>query len=165
MANSQKTKQFIRKWEGGYVNHPLDRGGETKWGVTHTTYNSLFDGSVKDMTEEQWDTIFKKLFWKPCNADNLIDQNVANVIVDWAWGSGVVSTKKRIQRLFGLKDDGIFGTKTMNVLNTNTLDVFKKIWNAHKDFYNNIVKRNPSQKVFLKGWLNRLNSLTYEKDI
>lgn len=163
MANASKLKPFIRKWEGGYANHPLDKGGETKWGVTHTTYNSMYKGSVKDMTEEQWDNIFYKLFWSPCSADNITDQNVANVIVDWAWGSGVVTVKKKIQRLFGLKDDGIFGEKTLKVLNTNTKDVFDKIWNAHKTFYNNIVKNNPSQKVFLKGWMNRLNSLTYTK--
>lgn len=161
MANYKILKSFIRKWEGGYVNHPLDRGGETKWGVTHTTYNSLYKGSVKDMTEAQWDNIFLSLFWNPCNANNLVDQNVANVIVDWCWGSGCVSVKKRIQRLFGLKDDGIFGEKTMKVLNTDTRNVFNNIWYAHYNFYKAIVKNNPSQKVFLKGWLNRMNSLTY----
>lgn len=162
MANANKLKPFIRKWEGGYVNHPLDKGGETKWGITHTTYNSLYKGSVKNMTEEQWDNIFISLFWNPCNADKIIDQNVANVIVDWCWGSGVTSTKKRIQKLFGLKEDGIFGEITLKTLNTNTKEVFNKIWKAHYNFYNAIVKNNPSQKVFLKGWLNRLNSLTYK---
>ena len=29
-------KEIIRR-EGGYVNHPNDRGGPTKYGVTHKT--------------------------------------------------------------------------------------------------------------------------------
>lgn len=163
MAKYTQLKPFIRKWEGGYANHPLDKGGETKWGVTHTTYNYLFKGSVKDMTEQQWDRIFLELFWNPCNADKMVDQNVANIIVDWAWGSGVVNVKKRVQKLFGLKEDGIFGEKTLAVLNTNVKAVFAKIWKARENFYNAIVKNNPSQKVFLKGWMNRLNAMKYNE--
>lgn len=161
MAKASILKPFIRKWEGGYSNHPLDKGGPTKWGITQKTYNSMYRGDVKFMLEDQWDNIFQTLFWNPCNADNMIDQNVANIIVDWCWGSGCTSTKKRIQRLFGLKDDGIFGPKTMAVLNGDTKAVFDTIWKAHKAFFEAIVKNNPSQKVFLKGWMNRLNAITY----
>ena len=32
-----------------------------------------------------------------------------------------------------------------------------------KAFFLNIVKKNPCQKVFLKGWLNRLNDFKFEK--
>ena len=35
--------------------------------------------------------------------------------------------------------------------------------NARKQFYNNIVKKNPSQKVFLNGWMNRLKVFEFEE--
>lgn len=162
MANPYILKPFIRKWEGGYSNHPLDLGGATKWGITHVTYNSFYKGDVKNLTEEQWDYIFITQYWDKMNATHIKDQNVANIIVDWAWGSGVASTKKRIQRALGLKDDGIFGPKTMAALNDEDgFNTFRRIWNARGTFYNQIVKNNPKQKVFLKGWMNRLNDMKY----
>ena len=163
MAKPFILKPFIRKWEGGYCNNPNDKGGETKWGVTHTTYNSIYKGSVKNMTEEQWDFIFTTLYWDKCNADSIDNQNVANIIVDWCWHSGVAKVKKKIQRLFGLVDDGVFGDKTLKVLNTNTKSVFNTIWNARAKFFCDIVANNPSQKVFYNGWMNRLNALKYNE--
>ena len=34
MANASELMPFIHKWEGGYSNHPHDRGGETMYGIT-----------------------------------------------------------------------------------------------------------------------------------
>ena len=34
MANINVLAPFILSWEGGYVNHPNDKGGATKYGVT-----------------------------------------------------------------------------------------------------------------------------------
>jgi O-methyltransferase involved in polyketide biosynthesis len=38
---------------------------------------------------------------------------------------------------------------------------FESVIDIRKEFYENIVKRNPSQKVFLKGWMNRLNDYNW----
>lgn len=39
--------------------------------------------------------------------------------------------------------------------------LFAEIKRARETFIENIVKRNPSQKVFRNGWLRRLNSIGY----
>lgn len=30
--------EFALRWEGGYINHPADKGGETNFGVTSAVY-------------------------------------------------------------------------------------------------------------------------------
>jgi hypothetical protein len=35
------------------------------------------------------------------------------------------------------------------------------IYNARKTFYINIVKNNPKQSIFLKGWMNRLAKFNF----
>ena len=34
MANAKRLQPFILRWEGGFVNDPLDRGGATNKGIT-----------------------------------------------------------------------------------------------------------------------------------
>ena len=68
MAKKEILKPFIRSWEGGYCNVPGDRGGATKWGVTITTYRSVYGQQctttdLRNMTEDQWDQIYHKLYW------------------------------------------------------------------------------------------------------
>jgi hypothetical protein len=44
--------------------------------------------------------------------------------------------------------------------------LFNEIFEARKKFFNDIVRNNPEQKRFLKGWLNRLNDFKFsETDI
>ena len=63
-----------------------------------------------------------------------------------------------------MKADGIVGSKTISCINSqNQEEAFKKIWNRRKKFYDSLVAKNPSQKVFLKGWMNRLNAFKFEK--
>ena len=54
--------------------------------------------------------------------------------------------------------DGIVGPKTITALN-NDKEVKTKVYNARKAYFEAIVKKNPSQKKWLKGWMNRLNSV------
>ena len=74
MADYRKLVPFIKKWEGGFSNHPQDRGGATNKGVTLTTYRMVYGkdktvDDLKNMTESQWNYIFKKLYWDKWKAD------------------------------------------------------------------------------------------------
>lgn len=40
MAKIELIVPKILKWEGGYVNHPFDKGGPTNKGITIETYES-----------------------------------------------------------------------------------------------------------------------------
>ena len=51
--------KFILQREGGYVNNPKDKGGETNKGITHGTYDvyrrskGLKSQSVKNITDDE----------------------------------------------------------------------------------------------------------------
>lgn len=167
MAKSELLMPFIQKWEGGYANNPNDKGGCTMKGITIKTYRKYFGeyktcSDLKNITEEQWLHIFENGYWNPCKGDDIIDQSIANIIVDWAWMSGVKTAIKKIQKMIGVEDDGIVGKQTLNAINSFPPDIlFEIIYNERKKYYYNICENNPSQEVFLKGWMNRLNDMEY----
>lgn len=175
MANIDKLIPHIIKWEGGskFTNDPLDRGGATKYGITLNTLQSIHydinhDGKVsvddvKSLQLDDFKRILKSQYWDRWKADDIVNQSLANLLVDWLWGSG----KHAIiipQRLLGVSADGKVGQKTINALNgANQKLIYNKVWQARKEFYYNIVKNNPSQKKWLNGWLNRLNDLKFSE--
>lgn len=167
MADYKKLIPIIKRWEGGYVNHPLDKGGCTNSGVTISAYRYAFGKSktcedLKNMKDEEWEYIFKTNYWNRWCADQINSQAIANICVDYVWASGVYGIKY-VQQILGVVVDGIVGQKTLAALNgyKNQKQLFEKIWARRKKHFDDIVKRNPSQKVFLKGWYNRLNSFKW----
>lgn len=186
MADINVLLPFILKWEGGFVNDPADAGGATNKGVTIGTwrqvgYDKDGDGDidVQDLkllsNNDVRDRVLKPHYWNRWKADNIQSQKIANILVDWVWGSG----KHGIvipQRLLGVKDDGIVGEKTLSAVNFADPDqLFDAIYKARVDFLNEITQSSIAKyekkigrkateselmkytnKRFLKGWLNRL---------
>lgn len=166
MADFKKLVPFIQKWEGGFANVRDDRGGATNKGITLTTFRNFYGKSktvddLKKMSEEQWLYIFKKGYWDKWQADKIVNQSIANILVDWLWMSGPWSITK-VQGLIGVTPDCIVGNKTLASINgASPLTLFTCIKQARVYFFNSIVENNPSQKKFLNGWLKRINDFKF----
>lgn len=170
MAKIELLTPLIVKWEGGYVNDPLDAGGATNMGVTIATWKAVGydkdgDGDidandVKLMTKKDFNKVLKQ-YWDRWQGDKIVNQSIANILVDWVWGSGKWGIKIP-QRILGLNDDGVVGDITLNAVNSaNQKKLFDKIYLARTQFLNDIVVRKPSQKRFIKGWMNRLSDFKF----
>ncbi|WP_417879842.1 putative peptidoglycan-binding domain-containing protein [Vibrio sp.] len=85
------------------------------------------------------------------------------MIYDWTITSG--GAGKQVQKL--LKDkynknisiDGVIGVDTINTINSisDQITLLKNLAEIRKDYYRKLVLNKPSNSVFLKGWLNRVN--------
>ena len=165
MANFTKAVEKVLEHEGGYVDHPLDRGGATNWGITQKTYESWVGRSVskdeiKTMPRGNAIAIYKDLYWDKVMGDQIKDIAVAFVLFDQAVNRGVTSATKQAQQVLGIYPDGKLGPNTLERINNYDSKKFLEDYlQKSEDFYKNIVERNPSQVVFLKGWLNRVESL------
>lgn len=167
MADATKLMPFILKWEGGFANDPVDRGGATNKGITISTFRQFYGQNktvqdLKNITDEQWLNIFKKGYWNPFKADSINNQSIADICVDWAWSSGTKTAIKQVQKILGVTADGIVGDVTLNAINNaEVYTLFAHIRTARLTFVNNIVERDNSQRKFLKGWMNRINSINF----
>ena len=172
MADVSKLVPFILKWEGDFVNDPDDLGGATCKGVCFKTYKLYRKrrglpaptiGDLIRLSDEEFTDILKTMYWDACKADFIESQSVANAIVDWAWHSGTATAVKEVQKVLGVKADGIIGNITLSAINSHSpLPLFGQIQMARMDFFKRICKTRPANQKFLRGWTNRLHSLQFE---
>lgn len=176
MADYRKFTPFILRWEGGEVNDKADRGGHTNRGITRTTFNAL---SRRVLGKEPTLANFKNLsredamkfihyFWNKATGNNQIkSQAVAEAMTSWFWGSGSYGIKewqRMLRDKFGKTKiivDGGVGMQTINY--TNSIpenELMKQAIATREQTFRKLVKRDPRQAKFLKGWLNRLNDFT-----
>lgn len=151
-------------FEGGYAGN-IDGKICTMKGVTLDTYRKYFGRQktckeLRGITNAEWEYIFKNGFWDRWKADEINNQSIAELLVDWCWASGVLGIKLP-QRVLGVKDDGIVGAKTLAAINNypNQKELFQKLWNRRKKHFEDIAKGNKAK--FLKGWLRRLSAFKY----
>lgn len=153
----------------GFANDPDDAGGATMCGITLATYRAYCRRkgypaptvfSLRNITYERWRDVLKTLFGDRWKADEIKSQAIANILVDWVWTSGVYGIKIP-QRLLGVSQDGIVGPKTIAAVNaSNQAELFSQIHEARIRFVEDIVRRRPSQRKFIKGWKRRINAIT-----
>lgn len=177
MADSKQLSEFVLSWESDkYTNKRSDRGGATKYGITLATwkkvgYDKNGDGvinaeDVKLLTKADYDRVFKRNFWDACWGDHIKNQSVANILVDFAYNSGVSRAIRHIQSLVGTKQDGIMGPATLSAINNYKQGqwvLFDKLKIDRIAYLNEIVKKDPKQETNLKGWLRRVKNIEYGK--
>lgn len=175
MADINKLVPLIFKWEGNWSDHKNDKGGATNMGITLSTwktqgYDKDGDGDIdindlKLITKQDVIELLRKGYWNRWRADTINNQSIANLLVDWVWNSGSHGIKIP-QRVLGVTVDGVVGSKTIAKINSsNQEQLFNKLKQARRAFFIQITRNDKSQLVFLKGWLNRLDSFKFVKTV
>lgn len=156
--------------EGGEVDHTLDRGGHTNFGITQTALNISRDmmvgrtlpRSVSDLTREDAAYIYEVIYY---NAPKLylLPGLIQEFMLDMCVHHGQGNAAKILQRACEIEDDGIIGDITRSAANAmcgTYGDLFLERLLAHrKAFILDIIADDPSQAVFAKGWVNRIEKV------
>ena len=170
-----KVFDFVLRMEGGYSDHPSDRGDKINMGITSSTLDRAYAArivnvtDVKALTKADAEKIYEVLYWKASRADRM-PWSLCLVRFDSAVNHGVNRAGKLLQQTLneichaGLKVDGIVGRLTLSTLDsalkTSGVEIIcEKYLGKRQAFYDHIVQCTPSQKVFYKGWINRLSAL------
>lgn len=156
------------KNEGGYVNNPLDEGGETKYGITSKTLDRYYRSKgliglpISHLTISEARFIYKELYWDKMMLSEGKNDAFCTILFDTAVNQGVQRAVKRLQNTLNhqvrgskLIVDGIFGPKTLATMNKAVHSTAFHYVEQTQLFYVEIVTKKPSQLLFLKGWINR----------
>lgn len=177
MADSRQLSKFVLSFESSkYTNHRSDRGGPTKYGITLATWKKVgYDKNgdraitaedIKLLTEGDYNRVFKLNYWDACWGDHIKNQSVANLLVDFAYNSGVSRAVRYIQGCVGTKQDGVMGPATISAINNYRKGqwvLFDALKVKRIAYFHQIVKNDPSQEVNLNGWLRRVKNIQYGK--
>lgn len=179
MADFDKAYEKLKVSEGGYVNNPNDKGGETIWGIARKYQGNnkylrdfwreldTYKQSLKDLTGQNFvkqlntlcngnsimqncaKSFYKNEYWNKIKGDYIKEQKLAENIFDFFVTSGDDAVKI-LQSILGITKDGIFGSETLDALNNSEIAINNAYTNARINYYKSL-----NQEQFVKGWIAR----------
>lgn len=168
MSRFSKCLSVVLGNEGGFSDHKDDRGGATNYGVIQSTYDAyrkslyLAPRPVIEIEHDEVESIYYN-FWKAAHCDYMpepLDLQMFDAAINHGPGRAI----KLLQEVLGVEIDGICGRETMKALHeeilaTSITDICKKYLDARSWFYDRIITTDPSQSVFARGWMNRIDTM------
>jgi lysozyme family protein len=137
--------------EGGYVDHPLDPGGATKYGITRKTL-SLWRGrpvakaDVMALDRNEAGAIYEARYWRPSGADKL-PAGIDLMVFDIAVHSGPARAKSLLADACSTMHDGA---------SSPDLSLIDAIERQRLVF----LKQLPGFRIFGRGWSRRVAAVT-----
>lgn len=171
VAISQLINEVLSR-EGGFVNHPADKGGATNFGITQATLSRYLErvvtvDEVRALDVQTARDIYELQYYHAPRIDKL-PEAIQPFVFDCAVNHGPRRAIKLVQQVcneagFGpLTVDGLMGPRTKAVADACNAAMGEwmvvALVEERRMFYLKIVERDESQRVFLKGWLARANS-------
>lgn len=166
----QKFHEFIKRWEGGFANHPADKGGATNMGITIGTLaewrgTDVTVEDVRNLTRTEADEIFRTRYYAMCRCGEM-PERMAMVVYNCAVLSGPKRAIKFVQEAFNslgltvdgksLEVDGVLGRLTMWAVRQTDASVLADAFMDQQEKY---LRGLDTFSVFGAGWLNRMAAL------
>lgn len=154
--------------EGGYVNHPADRGGPTNCGITRETLAawrgcSVTVDDVKCLTPSEAAEIYRASYYYAPGIDTLpsaLQAHVFDIAVNSGPKTGIKLLQRALNRLeAGIKEDGVLGPVTRAAAEAYpSSDINHTLVEVRLRYYDDIVAADPKQRAFIDGWRKRAKS-------
>ena len=158
MPNFENAIIMLLENEGGYVDHPNDPGGETKFGISKRSYPDL---DIKSLSRVDAIRIYKKDYWDTLDLDSFPYDRIGEKLFDISVNMGIKNAIKCLQRsiravlLAEIEDDGVIGpiTKTL-LVKCSEFALLCSFRSEVAGYYRSL----KYSSHFLKGWLSRAYS-------
>ena len=162
--------------EGGYVSHPADKGGPTRFGITETVARAHgYGGLIQELPREDAEAIYRRLYWLRPRFDDVAERApaIAAELFDTGANMGPSVAATFLQRALtalnrngkdyaDLVPDGRVGPATLAALDA-FLDVrgrergetvlLRALEALQGERYLRLAERRPANEAFLYGWL------------
>jgi len=149
--------------EGGYVNHPADKGGPTKYGITQRTLGHYRRAKatikdVQELTAEEAALIYEQNYWKQPGFDQLaLPTLLEAMVLDAGVLHGPSDSVKFLQTAAKVLPDGQLGPVSRKAINAIPPDRLAADFMAARIIHvGKVITDTPSQAVFAEGWCRRM---------
>ncbi len=160
--------------EGGYSNHPDDRGGPTRWGITQSVARKQgYSGDMKHLPRESAMDIYRQLYWLDPKLDQVAERAplLAAELFDTAVNMGTARAIRFLQRSLNalqrsdndhlLTLDGVIGSQTLRILDgflkkrgrQGERVLTRAVDSLQGAKYISLAESRPANRSFLFGWL------------
>ena len=168
--------------EGGYVNHPADRGGATCFGITEAVARAHgYGGPMRDLPRGDAEAIYRRLYWLRPRFDQIAIRTprLAAELFDTGANMGPAVAATFLQRALtalnrsardypDLVPDGQLGDASLSALDRflavrgksgGETVLLRAMEALQGERYLRLAERRPANEAFLYGWLaNRIGT-------
>ncbi|EEX1738437.1 glycoside hydrolase family 108 protein [Escherichia coli] len=161
--------------EGGYVNHPADRGGPTKWGITEKVARAHgYRGDMRDLTRGQALEILEADYWYGPRFDQIakLSPDIAAELCDTGVNMGPSVATRMLQRWLNafnqggklypdMDTDGRTGPRTINALRAylekrgrdGEMVMLTALNCTQGERYLELAEKREANESFVYGWI------------
>src|SRR4029450_7627724 len=175
MAVDDQIDELIER-EGGYVNHPADNGGPTRFGITEAVARAHgYAGPMATLPREEAVAIYRRLYWVRPRCDEVAERvpRVSAELFDTGANMGPAVAATFLQRALtalnrGGKDypdltpDGRIGPVTIAALDAfleargkqgGETVLLHALEALQGERYLRLAEKRPAHEAYLYGWL------------
>lgn len=175
MMNIAKLIDNIIAIEGDYSNHPADRGGPTRWGVTEAVARTHgYAGDMRHFPHSEAAAIYKRNYWlrpgfdkinahAPRLAEELFDTgiNMGPAIAAGFLQRALNALNRNGQDFADIQTDRKIGPQTIGALKQflkkrgdgGETVLLKAVEALQGERYIKLAEQRPANEAFLYGWL------------